>query len=185
MAGMDTTPLTATDAIARAGVTIRVATRADLPEILRVQHAAFTRVASGAGIDPQLMSPVRESLEDLQRLQEGGMHTLVALDGNRIVGTVRGALTSDATLEIGRLGVDDGFERRGIAAALMLALQEGFPQASRFELYTAKQATGPIRLYERLGYRIFRERAERDWDIVWLEKAASAAPTAPATSPLH
>ena len=180
------TPHTATEAAARAAVTIRVAAAADLPEVLRVQHTAFTRVACGAGIDPQAMSPVRESLEDLQRLQEGGMRTLVAVDGDRVVGTVRGALTPAATLEGGRLGVDDGFEKRGIGAALMLALEDHFPEATRYELYTAKQATGPIRLYESLGYRIFRERSQPDWDMVWLEKVpAGPAPTAPDSAPLH
>jgi ribosomal protein S18 acetylase RimI-like enzyme len=186
MAGMDMRPLFAEEAAARAAVTIRVAAPADLPEVLRVQHAAFTRVACGAGIDPQAMSPVRETLEDLQRLLETGMRTLVALCEDRVVGTVRGALTHTGTLEVGRLGVDDGFEKRGIGAALMLSLEHEFPQATRYELYTAKQATGPIRLYESLGYRIFRERSQPDWDMVWLEKVpAGPAPTAPADAPLH
>jgi ribosomal protein S18 acetylase RimI-like enzyme len=189
MAAMDTTPHTAagttSGAARRSAVAVRIATRGDLPEVLRVQHAAFSRVARSVDMDPCVMEPVRETLEDLQGLQEAGMRTLVAVDSDRVAGTVRGRLTADGTVEIGRLAVDDGFERRGIAAALMLALEDEFPDAVRFELYTAKEATGPIRLYERLGYSIFRERLHNPWDMVWLEKAAAAAPTAPADAPLH
>ena len=186
MVCMDTRARFARDAAARASVTIRVATPADLPEVLRVQHSAFTRVARSVGVDPPSMSPVCESLEDLRAAREGGVRTLVAQERGRIVGTVRGGLAAGSTLEIGRLAVADGCERRGIGAALMLAIEAEFPEAARLELYTAKEATGPLRLYASLGYRLFREERHDPWDIVWLEKLrGAAAPTAAPGAPLH
>ena len=130
------------------------------------------------------MTPVSETLERLVQLHGSGVRTLVALDGDHVVGTVRTTLRDDGVVEVGRLAVDDGFERRGIARALMLAVEEDRPTASRFELFTGAEAVGPIALYESLGYGIFsREQFER-WAMVWLAKDRSA-PTVCADAPLH
>jgi len=172
------------EAADHAGVRIALATVDDLPEVLRVQHAAFRRVAREVGIPPESMPPVAETLDDLVALPAAGVRTLVAIDGERIVGTVRTKVRDDGVAEIGRLAVDDGAERRGIALALMLAVESDRPMTTRFELYTGAGAAGPIALYERLGYRIFlREQFER-WEMVWLAKDRPV-PTAAEDAPLH
>jgi predicted N-acetyltransferase YhbS len=172
------------DAASRAGVRIALATADDLPEVLRVQHTAFGRVAREIGIAPESMAPVAETLDDLVALRTAGVRTLVAFDGDRIVGTVRTKVREDGVAEIGRLAVDDGAERRGIGLALMLAVESDRPTTTRFELFTGAGAAGPITLYERLGYRIFlRERFER-WEMVWLAKER-AVPTVSEDAPLH
>lgn len=175
---------TAAEAARRARVRIALATAGDLSEVLRVQRAAFGRVARQFDIPAESMAPVAETLEQLVRLHRSGVRTLVALDDGRVVGTVRTTLRDDGVAEIGRLAVDEGFERRGIARALMTALEEDRPAAIRFELFTGAEAVGPIALYESLGYRVFsREQFER-WAMVWLAKDRSA-PTVGADAPLH
>jgi ribosomal protein S18 acetylase RimI-like enzyme len=170
MAAMDNPPVIASEAATRAGVSIDVADRADLPDVLRIQHAAFDRVAARFGVDREEMSPLRETLGDLEALNLGGVRTLTARDGHRIVGTVRGSLRDSGEVEVGRLAVDDGFLRRGIARALMLALEESFPDASRFVLFTGAEAVEPLGLYASLGYSIFRTERVGPWDLVWLAK---------------
>ncbi len=166
-----TEPLpSAADAAPRAGVRVALAAVEDLPEVLRVQRAAFGRVARQFGVPPQNMPPIAETLEDLVALRSAGTRTFVALDGDRVVGTVRTTLRDDGVVEIGRLGVDDGAERRGIALALMLAAEADRPEATRFELFTGAEAAGPIALYERLGFHIFSRQTFQQWSMVWLAK---------------
>jgi predicted N-acetyltransferase YhbS len=160
----------AADAARQARVRIALATVEDLPEVLRVQRAAFGRVARQFGVPAEVMPPIVETLEQIVALRAAGTHTFVALDGDRVVGTVRTTVRDDGVAEIGRLAVDDGAERRGIATALMLAAEEDRPEAARFELFTGAEAAGPIALYERLGYRIFSRETFQEWSMVWLGK---------------
>jgi ribosomal protein S18 acetylase RimI-like enzyme len=158
-------------------IRIEPAERADLPRSLEVQHRAFARVARWLGIDDHSqLPPVAETLEDVERLidVQGAVVLVARAGGGRdapIVGTVRGLLSDDGSVEVGRLGVDDGWEGRGIGRALMIAIEEAYPDVGRFELFTGRDAVGPIRLYESLGYRIVRDEEVRpDLFLVWLEK---------------
>jgi predicted N-acetyltransferase YhbS len=160
----------AAEAAARANVRVALATVEDLPEVLRVQRAAFGRVARQFGVPPEVMPPIAETLEDLVTLRAAGTRTFVALDGDRVVGTVRANLRDGGVVEIGRLAVDDGAERRGIGLALMLAVEADRPATTRFELFTGAEAAGPIALYERIGYHIFSRQQFEQWSMVWLAK---------------
>jgi ribosomal protein S18 acetylase RimI-like enzyme len=168
-------------------IVVRVASPEELLEVLRVQRAGFRRVARRFGFGDDDMPPLREGIEELAALQAAGTRTFVALCDTppfRIVGTVRAALRDDDVVEIGRLAVDDGFERRGIASALMGALEAAYPEASRFELFTGSEAADALALYDRIGYRVFRLDEFPDWTRVWLAKDREGA-TAPADAPLH
>ena len=165
---------TAAYAAARANVTLTVATLFDLPEVLAVQRAGFMRVAQTAGIDPAQMAPLRETLEDLAALYTAGVTTFVAWSDDAAAGTVRATRRDDGAIEIGRLAVADGFLRRGIATALMRTLEESFPEARRFELFTGAEAAAPLALYARLGYHIFAHEDHGSWQMVWLAKDGPA-----------
>jgi len=166
-----------TPVLARAagGIVVTEASRRHLGDLLAVQHRAFGRVARSFGIDPEVLPPLRECVEDLYLLLSTGMRFFVASapDG-RVVGGVRGEET-DGTVEIGRLVVDDGFERRGIATALMDALECSFPQADRFSLFTGAEAVEPLSLYRSRGYAHTRTEAVGPVELVWLEKPGPAA----------
>ena len=182
-------------------VVIEVAGPTDIGDAIAVQHRAFQRVARWLGLDDATkLAPVAESVADVERLvadegtlvlvarlatgglmaSAGGPDSAAVCDGAsgpgetarpRIVGTVRGAVADDGSVEIGRLAVDDGFEGRGIGRALMVAIESRFPDAERFVLFTGKNAEGPIRLYESLGYAIRDEEEFRPgMFLVWMEK---------------
>jgi len=165
------------DAPSRPPVRIERAGLADLPEALRVQHCAFARVARWLGMeDASQLPPMAETLEDVERLVEDqGAIVLIARTGEGmagpVVGTVRGLLGEDGSVEIGRLGVADSWEGRGIGRALMIAIEEAYPDVERFVLFTGRDATGPIRLYESLGYGIVSDQEfSPGVFVVWLEK---------------
>jgi ribosomal protein S18 acetylase RimI-like enzyme len=158
--------------------TIERASASDLPATTAVQRRAFTRVARWIGLPDERMGefpPIAEQVEEVAALVAAGAVVLKATDrAGRIVGTVRGTPAPDGSVEIGRLAVDDGLEGRGIGRALMLAIETAFPDTARFTLFTGRDAEGPLRLYRRLGYRVYEERiTDSGIALVWLEKHAN------------
>jgi ribosomal protein S18 acetylase RimI-like enzyme len=111
-----------------------------------------------------------------------GTRFFVALDGGRVVGTVRGSLTPEGTVEIGRLAVSADHMRLGIGRDLIRTLERAYPSACRLELYTGREATAPLALYRSLGYTEMPSRPEVPY-LIWLEKPIGA-PTAACAAPL-
>ena len=155
----------------------------DLPGILEVQHNGFGRVAVEHGLQPADLPPLREALGDLQRLMATGTRFFVATDGARVVGTVRGDLTGEGTVEVGRLAVSGDRVRLGIGRGLMGILERSYPSACRLELYTGREARAPLALYASLGFTEIPPKADLPF-LIWLEKPLPS-PTAPADAPLH
>lgn len=151
---------------------VRSATVADLPSILEVQHDAFMRVSRELDIEPVLLAPLTESLSDLETLAGSGTRFFVALIGEKVVGSVRATLRG-RSVEVGRLVVATGHTRRGIATALMDAVEGSFPEADRFILFTGIDATAPLRLYESRGYVRTRTEVTPATTLVWLEKTVT------------
>jgi ribosomal protein S18 acetylase RimI-like enzyme len=155
----------------------------DLPGVLKVQHDGFGRVAAELGLEPCDLPPLAEDLPDLRRLMSDGVRFFVALDGARVVGTVRASLTPDGTVEIGRLAVAGDHVRLGIGRDLMGVLERAYPSVLRLELFTGREAVAPLALYRSLGYTEMPPRQDRPL-LISLEKAVPA-PTTPAGAPLH
>jgi ribosomal protein S18 acetylase RimI-like enzyme len=154
---------------------IREATSVDLPHIIEVQHRAFSRVARSHGIAAAELPPLQESVEDLRVLRATRTRFFVATSpSGAVVGAVRG-FERDGTVAIGRLVVDDGFERLGIATALMDALECAFSPCQRFEIFTGTDAADAIALYTGRGYTPFDRRRMETYELVWLEKQQPSA----------
>lgn len=154
---------------------VRDARVEDLEAILAVQHRAFGRVAEQFDLEREGLPPMIETVERLQQLWAQGMRFWVAEDRQgTVVGSVR-SVETDGVVEIGRLVVDDGWERQGVASALMDALENGQPRACAFRLFTGAMATGPLRLYEGRGYRISETETVHGIELVWLQKDGRGA----------
>jgi GNAT superfamily N-acetyltransferase len=69
-----------------------------------------------------------------------------------------------------RLAVLPAYRGTGIARDLMSALEAAYPRVRRFELFTGAMASGPIALYESLGYRLTEPRETSTVPLVWFEK---------------
>ncbi|GAA4231972.1 GNAT superfamily N-acetyltransferase [Streptosporangium album] len=130
----------------------------DAGEILTVQRAAYVTEAQLYG-DP-FIAPLVESAEQVRKAVETAT-VLVAREGGRIVGAVRGRM-SDATCLVGRLVVAPDAQGRGIGGALLAALHEEVAAALAFDLFTGHLSEGNLRLYRRHGYRETRRERMSD-----------------------
>ena len=134
------------------------ATEADAAEILGIQKAAF----HGQGIlyNDMTLPPLVQTLDEL--IQDFKNHSfLKALQGNKIVGSVRGHVERD-TCHVSRLFVHPEFQNRGIGKKLLLSIEDKFPGVKRYELFTGHKSVRNIAVYEKLGYRKFGERPQGD-----------------------
>lgn len=155
--------------------TVRPATEPDLTSVVGVQRRAFTRVAAQLSIPAHRLPPLSEQLDDVLTLYASGTRFFVAVDAlGAVIGSVR-ASEHDGLVEIGRLVVDDGWERRGVATALMDLLEASYPAARCFELFTGHDAVAALTLYEARGYVVCRRQALDGVQLVWLQKWASGA----------
>jgi ribosomal protein S18 acetylase RimI-like enzyme len=103
----------------------------------------------------------------------------------QIVGSVRGFQVAD-TAYIERLIVHPEVQGRGIGTALMTQIESQFDSAKRFELFTGDQSERNIRLYDRLGYVIFKhEIIKPTLSFVFMEKYADRAVGEVAATPVE
>jgi ribosomal protein S18 acetylase RimI-like enzyme len=92
--------------------------------------------------------------------EEPNLHTLVALDGELIVGSVYWKVVG-ARLHLLGLGVGVVHRRKGVSRSLVEHLV-GIAQElglSGLSLYTVRE-TGNVAIFERLGFRIRREGSD-------------------------
>lgn len=130
--------------------TIAVATTADAVSILALQRRAYESEAHL--YDDWTIPPLVQNLESLlDEIQSATV--LKATEAQVIVGSVRATL-SDKTCQIGRLFVEPVLQGQGIGSSLLHAIEEAFPSAERFELFTGSKSERNIGLYRRNGYEI-------------------------------
>jgi predicted N-acetyltransferase YhbS len=150
----------------RLPVTVRPMVAGDVDAVLSVQRAAFT-VEAQLYDDPSL-PPLLESrdqlIADLDR-----SHGLVALDGDRVVGSVRVRMEG-TSLHIARLSVAPDQQGRGLGT-LLLARAESVAAAEEALLFTGHLSASNLRLYARAGYvEQRRVRVDERVTLVYLRK---------------
>ena len=138
----------------------------DVDAVLSVQRAAFT-VEAQLYDDPSL-PPLLESrdqlIADLDRSRG-----LVALEGDRVVGSVRVRMEG-ASLHIARLSVAPDQQGRGLGT-LLLARAESVAAAEEALLFTGHLSASNLRLYARAGYvEQRRVRVDERVTLVYLRK---------------
>ncbi len=92
------------------------------------------------------------------------------MEEGAVIGSVR-AYQNGTTCYVERLIVHPTFRRRGIGTSLLARIEAEFPEARRFELFTGHKSAGNIRLYERAGYKVFKQEPVNDrLTLVFMEK---------------
>ena len=149
------------------GVNIEPADVRDAEEILDLQKLAYQSEAAiygDYGIPP-LIQTHAEMEADFQE-----NFFLKASHEGKIIGSVRGSL-SRGTCYVGRLIVHPAHQGKGLGTSLMSEIEKRFPEAERYELFTGHKSEGNLRLYARLGYRVFkREKISGSLEFIYLEK---------------
>ena len=150
----------------RLSVVVRPIVAGDVDAVLSVQRAAFTVEAQLYG-DPSL-PPLRESREQLIADLDRSLG-LVALDGDRVVGSVR-VRVEGTSLHIARLSVAPEQQGRGLGT-LLLARAESVAAAEEALLFTGHLSVSNLRLYARAGYvEQRRVRVDERVTLVYLRK---------------
>jgi GNAT superfamily N-acetyltransferase len=151
---------------------IKPAILEDAEAILALQRLAYQSEA--AIYDDFTIRPLTETLEDM-RDRFHDRRFLKAIEDGKIVGSVR-AFQDEEACHVERLVVHPDYRRRGIGMNLLKVIETCFPAARRFELFTGHKSESNIRLYERVGYRAFRqERVNEKVSLVLMEKMVADA----------
>jgi ribosomal protein S18 acetylase RimI-like enzyme len=139
----------------------------DMETILQLQKECYQSEA--AIYQDYTIPPLQQDMQSIEKEYE----TSVILKGvvqGRIVGSVRG-YTDQSTAYIGKLIVAKEFQNRGYGRMLMNAIESTFSNCHRFELFTGKKSLNNLHLYQKLGYKEFREQViHENLTMVYLEK---------------
>jgi ribosomal protein S18 acetylase RimI-like enzyme len=103
---------------------------------------------------------LKQAQDDVERECEKGVFLKAVDEKGEIIGSVR-AYMENSTAFIGKLIVHPERQGHGIGTELLLTIEKEYP-AGRYELFTSDKSVRNIRLYERLGYKRFRERRISD-----------------------
>ena len=127
------------------GIVLSRAGFEDLEEILALQKLAYLREARR--YNDYGIPPLTQTIDEI-RSDYGSLLFLKAVSDSRIVGSIRGRV-KDGTCHVGRLMVHPGFQRRGIGASIVRALEAEMmrdAETARFELFTGAESFDNIRL---------------------------------------
>lgn len=121
----------------------------DAPAILALQKNAYLSEALiYDGIDLPPMTQTLEGMRQDMRIQT----VLKAVADGRIVGSVR-AEQENGICKIGRLIVEPALQGKGLGTRLMAAIENAFPDADAWELFTGEKSVKNLKFYQRLGYK--------------------------------
>jgi GNAT superfamily N-acetyltransferase len=136
-------------------------------EILKLQKLAY--ISEAEIIDDFTIQPLHQTMDEILSEFSHQIFLKVELD-NRIVGSVRTYLER-GTVHIGKLIVHPNHQNLGIGTKLLHAAEIQFPDAERYELFTGQKSERNLYLYEKNGYRAFKnKKVSEKLSLVFLEK---------------
>ncbi len=139
----------------------------DLPKILALQYLAYQSEAALLG--DYDIPPLKQTLDDVIAEYKDGLILKMVDDHNVLMGSIR-AKENNGTVYVGKLMVHPDYQHQGNGTKLLTEIERYFP-GKRYELFTSKQSVNNIRLYEKVGYRIFNQNAGNDHlTFVYMEK---------------
>ncbi len=148
-------------------IVIEKACKEDLAEILKLQYIAYQSEAELFKTTD--IPPLKQTLEEVLQEFQRGIILKATNENGKIIGSVR-AYSKNKTAYIGKLMVHPDFQKRGIGSLLLSEIEKHYPDF-RYELFTSTRIISNIRLYQKLGYKIFKEEAvSEELKFVYMEK---------------
>ncbi len=125
----------------------------DAAAILALQKIAFEPEARACQVWE--IPPLQETVEGIREHIEMAT-VLKAVDGDALVGAIRGIVTGTTCL-IRVLVVAPEMQGQGLGARLLKAIEDAHPQVERFELTTNMVMVGNVRFYLGQGYEVVEQ----------------------------
>ena len=125
----------------------------DAPALLAMQRIAFEPEAQAC--HERDIPPLQETVDSVREHIRTAV-VLKAVDGDRLLGAIRGIVTGDTCL-IRALAVDPQAQGRGLGARLLRAIEDAHPQVARFELTTNMIMPRNLRFYLSHGYGLVEQ----------------------------
>ena len=148
-------------------ITIDKAQENDLQEILALQYIAYQSEAKL--FNNMDIPPLKQTIEEVYDEFRKGTFLKAVDEKGVIIGSVR-AYQENNTVYIGKLMVHPDMQKKGLGSKLLLAIEAKYPN-KRYELFTSTKSISNIKLYEKLGYKIFKKEAiSQELQFVYLEK---------------
>ncbi|MDQ4076976.1 MAG: GNAT family N-acetyltransferase [Chloroflexota bacterium] len=130
--------------------------RSTATQLFTLQQASYT--LESQLIDYPALPPLHETPEEIRRSPET---FLVYQEDSHILGALS-FTSSPSTVEIGRLVVSPKHLRRGIARALLTAVEQHAPQPGLILVSTAEKNVPAVTLYQQHGYQLIDRRTLPD-----------------------
>ncbi len=148
-------------------VFIGKAQECDLKAILELQYLAYQSEAKLFSSND--IPPLKQTIEEVYEEFKKGIILKATDETQKIIGSVR-AYEKNGTVYIGKLMVHPLMQKKGIGTKLLSEMEKQYPN-HRYELFTSTKSIGNINLYERLGYRIFKEEpVTEELQFVYMQK---------------
>lgn len=143
------------------------ASRSDIQELYDLQLLSFESEAEMIG---NRDIPALQETKDEFEKDFSNWITFKLIDRkNTIIGAIRCKKACEA-VEIGRLMVHPEHRRKGLAQRMLKKIEELYPKTQK-ELYTCTKSWANIKLYEKSGYRAYKERADKSGQtFVYMKK---------------
>ena len=139
----------------------------DLQEILNLQYLAYQSEAELFGSKD--IPPLKQTLDEVIEEFNNGIILKLTDENGSIIGSVR-ATEKNGTVYIGKLMVHPNHRCKGYGTKLLSEIESCYPD-KRFELFTSTRSVDNIRLYEKVGYKIFdRKPVDDELVFVYMEK---------------
>ena len=125
----------------------------DAPALLALQRIAFEPEAQAC--QDRDIPPLQETVDGVREHLRAAT-VLKAVDGDRLVGAIRGIVTADICV-IRVLCVAAEAQAHGLGARLLRAIEDAHPHVARFELTTNLTLPRNLRFYLKHGYEVVEQ----------------------------
>ena len=143
------------------------AEREDLDTILKLQYLAYQSEADLFGTRD--IPPLKQTIDEVIEEYNSGIILKMVDDDDTIIGSVR-AKEDNGTVYIGKLMIHPDHRCKGYGSQLLKEIENYYP-GKRYELFTSTRSADNIRLYQKNGYKEFRqESVTEELVFVYMEK---------------
>lgn len=138
----------------------------DLEQILYLQKCCY--LSEAKIYNNYSIHPIVQNFDSIKK--DFSDQTIFKLEyKGKIIGSVRAFVQNDSCY-IGKLIVDKDYQNNGFGKLLLETVEKEFNKTTRFELFTGFKSEKNLYLYNKLGYREFKEEKTNGMTIKYLEK---------------